>query len=323
MKTLTRIIPALLPMLTVLLSIGCAEPPGETVSTGRVSLAYPGELWHVDREITGMLTLKHGVDHPDAVARLYLSGWDADDTVDSFAELERRLRTSLAERRELEYLGETEELDEPLRGVSLSYRDRLGAEEYFNRDTLFYADGRYAVLELACDVGLEEELAADFELLRSTVSITEPPAPRQVSPGEELALDGLILTVAGDGWEVQEEETGLLLSRGDQRLHFYKRHPHTGTGEGFDLSDGLRREIGLLHREPDYLGEPRVRDGSLNSAAQAYQTARRWRYDAALLHGKSFYLVDAACPVDADRDIRDALRRMVDGIKAAQTGTGD
>ncbi len=313
----------MLPTLPLLLPVGCAEPPGETVSAGRVALAYPGELWHVDREITGMLTLKHGVDHPDAVARLYLSGWDADDTVDSFAELERRLRASLAERRGLEYRGEAEELNEPLRGVSLSYRDYLGAAEYYNRDTLFYADGRYAVLELACDAGLEEELAADFELLRSSVSIAEPPAPRQVAPGEELVLDGLVLTVAGDGWLVREEETGLLLSRGEQRLHFYKRHPHTGTGEGFDLGDGLRREIGLLHREPDYLGEPRVRDGSLNSAAQAYQTARRWRYDAALLHGKSFYLVDTACPVDADSDVRDTLRRMVDGIKAARFGTGD
>ncbi|OGD71817.1 MAG: hypothetical protein A2Y64_03715 [Candidatus Coatesbacteria bacterium RBG_13_66_14] len=279
-----------------------------------------------------MLTLKRGEAAPEAVARFYFNGRDDYDTetlhrspdeLKTFLEeLARGLRDQieLTAGSDVEFISGPDYREEPYLAAGYSYRSALGADRYYNRDTVFYVGGRYAFLDLSCYADLEGKLAGELEALLDSARIEpEKPTILKLKPGQGLDFGNITLTVPGEGWTAEETTEYMLLSRdGLPLVDVYVRRPASGGAEGSDLSLGLKGEIDALYGEVEYLGPVEVRRTPVPYAAVSYRgeiSGRAvWRRDAAVAVGDDYYFIDAGCPADSpDRTIEE-LTELVNSV---------
>lgn len=295
----------ILPLLLLGLA-ACSEEP-ETYSEGRLELTRPNDLWHRDEEITGMLTLKRGVDIADAVARCHPAGFVTPQDPSPGVLLEDRIRQTHPELTDLVDAGSG---DQPR---PWSAREFTTPDGYRNHVRLYKTDDRYFVFALSAPIDEFAGLEGELEALTASLTIAPPPPREELAAGEAVVLDGPALVPAGTGWSARHDENEVLLERGGALILFYKRHPHTGGGESFDLAAGLRQEIRALHDNVEFDGPARFEEEPFPAAFQAYTVDEAWHYDAAALIGKSYYLVDGSCPA-GDAAARELVEESVDSL---------
>ena len=335
--------------LLIVLVVGCggesgeAEKPAEkpaseegagprVESQGALSLTPPSRLWHLDDEISSMLTLKRGEAAPEAVARFYFNGRDTydeerlrkkPDEMESFLEeLARGLRDQieLTAGSDVEFISGPDYRRDPYLAASYSYRAVLGADSYYNLDTVFYAGDRYAFLDLSCYADREEKLTGELEALLDSARIElQKPRSLKLKPGQELDFGKITLTVPGEGWTAEETSEEMLLSRDEVPLvDLYVRRPASGGAEGSDLSEGLKGEIEALYGEVEYSGPVDIRRTPVPYAAVSYRgeiSGRAvWRRDAAVAVGDDYYFIDAGCPADSPDWLIEELTELVNSV---------
>jgi len=299
---------------------------------GALSLTPPSRLWHSDDEISSMLTLKRGEAAPAAVARFYFNGRDDYDTealrkkpdeLKAFLEeLARGLRDQieLTAGSDLEFISGPDYHEDPYLAASYSYNAVIGADRYYNLDTVFYVGDRYAFLDLSCYADQEEKLAGELEALLNSARIElQKPTVEKLKPGQELDFEKITLTVPGEGWTAEKTTDEMLLILDEMPLvDLYVRRPASGGAEGSDLSEGLKGEIEALYGEVEYLGQVEVRRTPVPYAAVSYRgmvSGRPvWRRDAAVAVGEDYYFIDAGCPVDSPDWLIEELTELVNSV---------
>ncbi len=347
MTNVKRLPPAL--VLLAVLAAGCGGEPGEgekpaekpahqegagprVETLGALSLTPPSKLWHRDDELSSMLTLKRGEAAPAAVARFYFNGRDDYDEarlrakpaeLESFLEeLARGLRDQieLTAGSDAEFISGPDYRRDPYLAASYAYYSEVGADRYYNLDTVFYVGDRYAFLDLSCYADQQEKLAGELEACRAQARIEpEKPTVEKLKPGRELDFGKITLTVPGEGWTAAETSEDMLLSRDDLPLvDIYARRPASGGAEGSDLSEGLKGEIEALYGGVEYIGPVEVRRTPAPYAAVSYRGEisgrTEWRRDAAVAVGDDYYFIDAGCPADAPDRLKEELTELVNSV---------
>ncbi|HDR06427.1 MAG TPA: hypothetical protein ENN88_02225 [Candidatus Coatesbacteria bacterium] len=310
-----------------------AADGGPVVATrGALSLTPPSRLWHIDDELSSMLTLKRGEAAPTAVARFYTNGRDSRDEerlrkrpgelAEFFQEMARGLRDQieLAAGADAEFISGPDYREEPYLAASYAYRSRLGSDLYYNLDTVFYVGGRYAFLDISCYAGEEEGLAAEFAALVDSARIElGEPVLRKLEPGQELTFEKISLVVPGQGFSAEESGGEMvLLKDGRPLVNIYRRRPALGGAEGSDLAGGLKGEIEALYGEVEYLGPVEVRRSRGLYGAVSYRGSVSgrpvWRRDAAIALDGDYYFIDAGCPADSPEALKEQLAELVDSV---------
>ncbi|MCX7021813.1 MAG: hypothetical protein NTW26_06000 [bacterium] len=338
-----------LPALLIVLAAGCGGESGEgekpsekpaheevvgprVETQGALSLAPPSRLWHRDDELSSMLTLKRGEAAPAAVARFYFNGRDDYDTEtlrkkpDELKAFLEELARGLRDQIELtagagvEFISGPDYREDPYLAASYSYRSVLGEDRYYNLDTVFYVDGRYAFLDLSCYTDQEAKLTGELATLLDSARIEpEKPTVLKLKTGQELDFEKITLTVPGDGWIAEKTSDEMLLSRDEVPLvDLYVRRPASGGAEGSDLSEGLKGEIEALYGEVEYLGQVDIRRTPVPYAAVSYRgmvSGRPvWRRDATVAVGEDYYFIDAGCPADSPDWLIEELTELVNSV---------
>jgi len=304
----------------------------ETITVGLLSLTPPSALWHVDEELASMITLKYGESSPHAVARFYFNGRDSVDywslgksAQEKFLEelaFDLRGQIEQVTGSQAEFISGPEYLAEPYPGVSWRYQDVLGDDDYFNIDSVFYVDGRYAFLDLACYFAEREKLTAELELLLASAVINAEGSeePHLLKANEAVQLHLVSLTMKETGWQLTSFDGELFLSSGDSTLHLYRRQPRTGTSDGSGLLDGLRQEIAAQWGEVDLLERQLSEAEPLARCTQEYQTSEdgeaRWHYDSILIVEEEYYLLEAESAASLSLEERERLIELVESLVA-------
>jgi len=348
MMTNAKRLPPVLVLLAVL-AAGCGGKPGEGTTPeekptsqegtgpqvetqGALSLTAPSALWHRDDELSSMLTLKRGEAAPEAVARIYFNGrgTESEDALlrkpadlEAFLEeLARGLRDQieLTAGSDVEFVSGPDYRRDPYIAATYSYYAELGADRYYNLDTVFYVDDRYAFLDLSCYADREEELSGELEALLDSARIEpEEPTVERLKPGRELDFEKITLIVPGEGWTAEGTPGEMLLRRDDAPLvDLYVRRPASGGAEGSDLSEGLKGEIEALYGEVEYLGPVEVRRTPVPYAAVSYRGEisgrAEWRRDATVAVDEDYYFIDAGCPADSPDHLIEELTELVNSV---------
>ncbi len=306
-----------------------AEEPA-TITAGMLSLTPPSVLWHVDEELVSMITLKYGESSPRAVARFYFNGRDdldyeklSESKQEKFLEglaYDLRGQIEQATESQAEFISGPEYLTEPYPGVSWRYQDTLGNDDYFNLDTVFYADGRYAFLDIACYFTEREELTDELERLRTSAVIKteETEESRVLKANEHVQLHRVSLTVKEAGWRLTSSAEELFLNDDDSTLHLYRRQPRTGTSDGSGLLDGLRQEIAAQWGEVEFLERQLLETEPLIRCALEYRSTVEgeslWHYDSILITEDDYYLLEAESTVSLSPKERERLIELVESL---------
>jgi len=302
----------------------------ETITAGQLSLTPPSALWHQDEELASMITLKYGESSPHAVARFYFNGRDTVN-FDSLSksgqekfleELAFDLRGQIEQitKSQAEFISGPEYLSEPYPGVSWCYQDTVGDDDYFNLDTVFYVDGRYAFLDLACYLAEQEKLAKEFELLLSSATINEEEIGESslLQISEEIQLHLVSLTMTEAGWKLSSFDNELFLSKDGSTLHLYRRQPRTGAAEGSGLLDGMLQEITAQWGEVELLERQLSETKPLAHCTQEYQISKdgelRWHYDSILIVEEEYYLLEAEAAANLSAEEREQLIELVENL---------
>jgi hypothetical protein len=306
-----------------------AEEPA-TITAGTLSLTPPSVLWNVDEELVSMITLKYGESSPRAVARFYFNGRDdldyeklSESKQEKFLEelaYDLRGQIEQATESQAEFISGPEYLTEPYPGVSWRYQDTLGNDDYFNLDTVFYADGRYAFLDIACYFTEREELTGELERLRASAVIKpeETEESRILKANEHVQLHRVSLTVNGSDWRLTSSAEELFLNDDDSTLHLYRRQPRTGTSDGGGLLDGLRREIATQWGEVEFLERQLLETEPLIRCALEYRSTVEgeslWHYDSILITEDDYYLLEAESAGSLSPKERERLIELVESL---------
>lgn len=348
MMTNAKRLPSILVLLAVL-AAGCGGEPAEgekpaekpareegtgprVETLGALSLTPPSKLWHRDDELSSMLTLKRGEAAPAAVARFYFNGRGTDDEgrlrakpaeLESFLEeLARGLRDQieLTAGSDAEFISGPDYRRDPYLAATYAYYSEVGADRYYNLDTVFYVGDRYVFLDLSCYADREEKLTGELEAMLDTARIEpEKPTVDKLKPGQKLDFEKITLIVSGEGWTAARTSEELLLSRdGLPLVDVYMRRPASGGAEGSDLSEGLKGEIEALYGEVEYIGPVEVRRTPVPYAAVSYRGEisgrMEWRRDAVVAVDEDYYFIDAGCPADSPDRLLDELTELVNSV---------
>jgi hypothetical protein len=263
------------------------------------------------------------------VARFYFNGRDdydvehlrknPDERSEFLEELARGLRDQieLTAGADVEFISGPDYREEPYLAAGYAYYAPVGADRYYNLDTVFYVGGRYAFLDLSCYADEEEELAGELRALLDSARVElEGPSVIKLGPGQELRFGELVLTIPGEGWTAEEIPGEMLMSKnGEPLVNLYLRRPAAGGAEGTDLSGGLKGEIEALAGEVEYLGPVEVRRRPVPYAAVSYRGVisgrPAWRRDAAVAVGEDYYFIDAGCPAGSPDSLIEELTELV------------